>query len=134
MPAGRLPQAEANQLPEPVPEPNLIPLYQPDEVLAALPQGREDPFAPPAQALGGGDAQVDAGAITGIALTGISSVGGIVRAFVTYDGRSGPVGAGDEGGAGVPWLPIGVRVEAVDVQRGQLVLAVREGDPWRIQL
>ena len=134
MPAGRLPQTEANELPEPVTEPNLIPLYQPDEVLAALPQGREDPFAPPAQALGGGDAQVDAGAITGIALTGISSVGGIVRAFVTYDGRSGPVGAGDEGGAGVPWLPIGVRVEAVDVQRGQLVLAVREGDPWRIQL
>ena len=135
MPAGRSPQAEAEPLPEPEPAPNLIPLYQPDEVLAALPQGREDPFAPPAQALGGGDGQADAGAITGIALTGITSVGGVVRAFVTYDGRSGPVGAGDEGGAGgVPWLPIGVRVEAVDVQRGQLVLAVGEGDPWRIQL
>ena len=135
MPAGRSPQAEAEPLPEPEPARNLIPLYQPDEVLAALPQGREDPFAPPAQALGGGDGQADAGAITGIALTGISSVGGVVRAFVTYDGRSGPVGAGDEGGAGgVPWLPIGVRVEAVDVQRGQLVLAVGEGDPWRIQL
>ena len=134
MPAGRSPQAEAEPLLEPEPAPNLIPLYQPDEVLAALPQGREDPFAPPAQALGGVDGQADAGAITGIALTGITSVGGVVRAFVTYDGRSGPVGAGDEGGAGVPWLPIGVRVEAVDVQRGQLVLAVGEGDPWRIQL
>ena len=134
MPAGRSPQADADPLPEPEPAPNLIPLYQPDEVLASLPQGREDPFAPPAQVLGGGVGQADAGAITGIALTGITSVGGVVRAFVTYDGRSGPVGAGDEGGAGVPWLPIGVRVEAVDVQRGQLVLAVGEGDPWRIQL
>ena len=134
MPAGRSPQAEAEPLPEPEPAPNLVPLYQPDEVLASLPQGREDPFAPPAQVLGGGVGQADAGAITGIALTGITSVGGVVRAFVTYDGRSGPVGAGDEGGAGVPWLPIGVRVEAVDVQRGQLVLAVGEGDPWRIQL
>ena len=134
MPAGRSPQADADPLPEPEPAPNLIPLYQPDEVLAALPQGRDDPFAPPAQVLGGGDAQANAGTITGIALTGISSVGGVVRAFVTYDGRSGPVSAGDQGGAGVPWLPIGVRVEAVDVQRGQLVLAVGEGDPWRIQL
>ena len=78
------------------------------------------------------DAQPDAGVITGIALTGISSVAGEVRAFVT-DGRSGPVAEGMKA-AGVPWLPIGVRVEAVDVQRGQLVLAVGEGDPWRIQL
>ena len=134
MPVGRQPQVEEEPLPEPEPAPNLIPLYQPDEVLAALPQGRDDPFAPPGQALGGVDAQPDAGVITGIALTGISSVAGEVRAFVTYDGRSGPVAEGDEGGAGVPWLPIGVRVEAVDVQRGQLVLAFGEGDPWRIQL
>ena len=134
MPVSRQPQVEEEPLPEPEPAPNLIPLYQPDEVLAALPQGRDDPFAPPGQALGGGDGQADAGVISGIALTGITSVGGVVRAFVTYDGRSGPVGVGDEGGAGVPWLPIGVRVEAVDVQRGQLVLAIGEEDPWRIQL
>ena len=35
---------------------------------------------------------------------------------------------GDEGGPGTPWLPKGLAVAAIDVQRGQLVLA-RDGRP-----
>ena len=119
----------ADSLPEPTADPQLIPLYRPAEVLGSLPRGRQDPFAPPPQALVA--AQDDASDSDGDGvpeLMGVSSVGGVAQAFVSYGSHSGPVALGDQGGPGLPWLPAGVSVAAVDVQRGQLLLE-RDGRP-----
>ena len=51
-PAAEANKDTANSLPEPTADPQLIPLYDPAEVLGSLPRGRQDPFAPPPQALG----------------------------------------------------------------------------------
>ena len=59
---------------------------------------------------------------------GVSSVGGAAKAFVSYGSHSGPGTLGDEGGPGLPWLPTGVSVAGVDVQRGRLLLQ-RDGRP-----
>ena len=129
-PASEANKATAASLPEPKPDPRLIPLYDPAEVLGSLPRGRQDPFAPPPEALvAAADTDSDGGDEDGaVQLTGVSSTGGVVRAFVSYGGHSGPVALGDQGGPGLPWLPAGVSVAAVDVQRGQLLLE-RDGRP-----
>ena len=62
-------------------------------------------------------------------LLGVSSVGGVAQAFVSYGSHSGPVAPGAVGDPDrLPWLPTGVGVAAVDVQRGQLLLE-RDGRP-----
>ena len=134
MPAARPPQAEVEPLPEPDPDPQLVPLYKPAEVLAALPQGRQDPFSPPVQAIELSEDSADQFVAFEVALTGVSLVKGVARAFISFNGRSGSVAVGDEGGPGLPWLPAGVRVETVDVQRGELVLALADGAFLTIQL
>ena len=119
-----------DSLPEPTPDPQLIPLYRPAEVLGSLPRGRQDPFAPPPQALVA--AQDDASDSDGDGvpeLMGVSSVGGVAQAFVSYGSHSGPVAPGDVGDPDrLPWLPTVVGVAAIDVQRGQLLLE-RDGRP-----
>ena len=110
-------------------DPQLNPLYGPDEVLGSLPRGRQDPFAPPPRAVA--EAAADEPASDGAAdvqLMGVSAAGGLVRAFVRFNGQSGPVAPGDVGGPGTPWLPEGLAVAAIDVQRGQLMLE-RDGRP-----
>ena len=129
-PAAEVKTENADSLPEPTADPQLIPLYRPAEVLGSLPRGRQDPFAPPPQALVA--AQDDASDSDGDGvpkLMGVSSVGGLAQAFVSYDSHSGPVAPGDVGDPDrLPWLPTGVGVAAVDVQRGQLLLE-RDGRP-----
>ena len=124
--------------PEPEPtaaaDPQLQGLYSPDEVLAALPTGREDPFAPlpvaPTAEVAAAEEPGEADASATVQLTGVSAVQGMVRAFVSFNGQSGPVAPGDVGGPGLPWLPEGLSVAAIDVERGQLVLE-RQGRPLR---
>ena len=114
---------------EPVQDPKLNPLYRPDEVLGSLRRGRLDPFSPPPRAVeeaaAGHERRDNSGDVR---LMGVSAVNGMVRAFVSFNGQSGPVATGDVGGPGTPWLPDGLAVAAIDVQRGQLVLA-RDGRP-----
>ena len=129
-PAVEVKTENVDSLPEPTADPQLIPLYRPAEVLGSLPRGRQDPFAPPPQALVA--AQDDASDSDGDGvpeLMGVSSVGGVAQAFVSYGNHSGPVAKGDVGDPDrLPWLPIGVGVAAIDVQRGQLLLE-RDGRP-----
>tara|TARA_Y100000991_G_scaffold112859_1_gene85218 strand:+ start:1385 stop:1840 length:456 start_codon:yes stop_codon:yes gene_type:complete len=128
-PAREAKQDGVDALPEPTSDPQLIPLYRPDQVLGSLPRGRQDPFAPPPEALVAAQAEsADSGADGDVALMGVSSVGGAAQAFVSYGSHSGPVALGDEGGPGLPWLPTGVSVADVDVQRGRLLLQ-RDGRP-----
>ena len=123
-------KAAAESLPEPAADPQLIPLYRPAEVLGSLPRGRQDPFAPPPEALAAAQAESDgSGGDAAVALMGVSSVGGVAQAFVSYGSHSGPVAPGDVGSPdGLPWLPTGVKVAGVDVQRGRLLLE-RDGRP-----
>ena len=128
-PAAEANKVTADSLPEPTPDPRLIPLYDPAEVLGSLPRGRQDPFAPPPQALvAAADTDSDGG--DGLPeLMGVSSVGGMAQAFVSYGSHSGPVAPGDVGDPDrLPWLPAGVSVAAVDVQHGRLLLE-RDGRP-----
>ena len=114
---------------EPVQDPKLNPLFGPDEVLGSLPRGRQDPFSPPPRALAEASADQEGRANSGdVRLMGVSAANGMVRAFVSFNGQTGPVATGDVGGPGTPWLPDGLAVAAIDVQRGQLVLA-RDGRP-----
>ena len=129
-PSAEVKTENADSLPEPTADPQLIPLYRPAEVLGSLPRGRQDPFAPPPQALVA--AQDDASDSDGDGvpkLMGVSSVGGVAQAFVSYGSHSGPVAPGDVGDPDrLPWLPTGVGVAGVDVQRGRLLLE-RNGQP-----
>ena len=120
----------AESLAEPTADPQLIPLYRPAEVLNSLPRGRQDPFAPPPQALVAAKEEASESEGEGVPeLTGVSSIGGVAQAFVSYGSHSGPVAPGDVGGpGGLPWLPEGVSVAGVDVQRGLLLLE-RNGQP-----
>ena len=99
-------------------------------MLGSLPRGRQDPFAPPPEALVAAKEEASESEGEGVPeLMGVSSVGGVAQAFVSYGGHSGPVAPGDVGDPDrLPWLPTGVVVAAVDVQRGQLFLE-RDGRP-----
>jgi hypothetical protein len=102
------------------------PLPSPEQVLAALPVGRPDPFAPvvaPAQAAG----SAAGSPADGLRLTGVlrSSYG--PQAFVQLaPGQSGSVCVGPRGrcsGSGLPaLLPVGWSVERIDVAQGRLLL------------
>ncbi len=102
------------------------PLPSPEQVLAALPVGRPDPFAPvvaPAQAAGSA-AGLPA---DGLRLTGVLRSRYGPQAFVQLaPGQSGAVCVGPRGrcsGSGLPGLlPVGWSVERIDVAQGRLLL------------
>ena len=127
-PGAQVKKDSAESLPEPTADPQLIPLYRPAEVLSSLPRGRQERFAPPPPALAAARAsEADGDGVP--VLMGVSSVAGVAQAFVSYGSHSGPVAPGDVGGPdGLPWLPNGVSVAGVDVQRGRLLLE-RDGRP-----
>ena len=89
-----------------MPDPRFTALPKTAEVLAALPSGRIDPFAPPALAIDKSK----------------NGKRGGPQAFVAFNSESGAVSPGDQGGAAIPWLPPGWRVISINVQQGQLVL------------
>ena len=98
------------------------PLPSPQQVLAALPVGRADPFAPvvaPAQAAGP--------AAEGLRLTGVLRSRFGAQAFLQLaPGQGGAVCVGPRGvcaGSGLPaLLPPGWSVLSIDVAQGRLLL------------
>lgn len=113
------------------PSPAFTPLPTPQQVVAALPAGRPDPFAPippppgsaPAKVAGGGTA---AAAAPSLLLTGLIHSAGQVQALVQIGAESGPVCVGRRGacpGTGLPpLLPAGWNVTSIDVASGRLAL------------
>jgi hypothetical protein len=102
------------------------PLPSPEQVLAALPVGRPDPFAPvvaPAQAAGpAAGSPADALRLTGVLRSRYGP-----QAFVQLaSGQSGAVCVGPRGrcpSSGLPpLLPVGWSVERIDVTQGRLLL------------
>ncbi len=99
------------------------PLPSPEQVLAALPVGRPDPFAPAAQAAGpAAGAPADVLRLTGV----LSSRHGPQALVQLAPGQSGAVCVGPRGrcsGSGLPpLLPPGWSVERIDVAQGRLLL------------
>ena len=98
------------------------PLPSPEQVLAALPVGRPDPFAPVVA-----PAQAAADPVEGLRLTGVLRSRYGPQAFVQLaPGQSGAVCVGPRGrcsGSGLPpLLPPGWSVERIDVAQGRLLL------------
>ncbi|WP_087068932.1 hypothetical protein [Cyanobium sp. NIES-981] len=107
----------------------LTPLPTPNEVLASVKIGRDDPFAAiPSPSSGGAAAR--RGATTQARLTlppafrfsGVIRSGGASQAIVEYGATSGALSVGDRGGRTTDLLPSGWTVAAINVDRGQLTL------------
>ena len=123
LPAPKAPNPAPESPPDPAaPSAGFTPLPSPQQVLAGLPVGRPDPFAPvlaPAQAAGP--------AAEGLRLTGVLRSRWGPQAFVQLaPGQSGAVCLGPRGlcpGSGVPaLLPPGWSVLRIDVAQGRLLL------------
>ena len=110
----------------PQPPPGFIALPSPQQVVAALPTGRVDPFAALASptATAAGDATAQAG--TELRFTGVIRSAGQSQALVQLGDQSGAVCVGQRGvcsGSGLPaLLPAGWSVTSIDVASGRLVL------------
>lgn len=130
----------------------LQPLPSPDQVTAAVPLGRLDPFrdprppeAPPAPAPGAAAAGTSVSAASGAApsgtaagrarsgakpapnrlpldLTGVIQTGGQPAAIVQLGENSGTLLAGERGGGGHPFLPQGWRVDSININAGLMIL------------
>ena len=108
----------------------LTPLPTSQQVVAAFPVGRKDPFgslvpqlAPGATAARGAAASLPPPAfLQDFRVTGVISSGGQSEAVVTYKQLSGSLRRGDRGGRNTDLLPPGWSVAAVDVANGQLIL------------
>jgi hypothetical protein len=116
-PAAATPAAAAPQ-----PAAGFTPLPTPQQVVAALPTGRIDPFAPlsQAKAAGGGAPAGD------VRFTGVIRSAGQAQALVQLGDQSGAVCVGRRGvcpGSGLPaLLPADWSVTSIDVASGRLVL------------
>lgn len=111
----------------------LTPLPTSQQVVAAFPLGRKDPFGALVPQLVPGSAAAAAGAGAAASLpppaflqdfrvTGVIDSGGQREAVVTYKQLSGSLRRGDRGGRNTDLLPAGWSVAAVDVANGQLIL------------
>ena len=108
---------------EPTPAAGFTPLPTPQQVVAALPTGRLDPFAPLPQA----KAVTPGGAAAGdLRFTGVIRSAGQAQALVQVGDQSGAVCVGRRGvcvGSGLPaLLPADWSVTSIDVVSGRLVL------------
>ena len=108
---------------EPVPAAGFTPLPTPEQVVAALPTGRLDPFAPLPQAKAAASGAAPAGDLR---FTGVIRSAGQVQALVHVGDQSGAVCVGRRGvcvGSGLPaLLPADWSVTSIDVASGRLVL------------
>ena len=145
-PAAAPPQAAAPVTPQPaaapepaaIPEIVLKPLPTPEQVIAAAPGGRQDPFQPlPLIAEGlsidgeGAQQGTPSGALV---LTGVIAVGGSPRALVRLDSGNGVLCLGEGGwceGDAQSLLPKDWSVVAIDLDRAcvQLSLDGEAQDP-----
>ncbi len=108
----------------------LTPLPTSQQVVAAFPLGRKDPFGSlvPPVAPGVAAAAARRGAASSLTppadfrVTGVINSGGQSEAVVTYKQLSGSLRPGDRGGRSTDLLPPGWSVAAVDVPNGRLIL------------
>ena len=114
----------------------LTPLPTSQQVAAAFPVGRKDPFGSlvsemvpgAAAAARGGPAAAAVAAAAAPAflqdfrVTGVIDSGGESEAVVTYKQLSGSLRRGDRGGRNTDLLPSGWSVASVDVAKGHLIL------------
>ncbi len=111
------------------------PLPTTNQVLAANPIGRTDPFAsdrpaprPAASAPGTAAAQSRPAPPLPLQLppdfrfSGVIRVGASPQAMVQFGPNTGAVGIGELGGRNTDLLPVGWVVSSIDVDRGRLVL------------
>lgn len=107
---------------EPQPAAGFTPLPTPQQVVAALPSGRVDPFAPLAQPAG----RAAPAAAADLRFTGVIRSAGQAQALVQMGDQSGAVCVGRRGvcpGSGLPaLLPADWSVTSIDVASGRLVL------------
>jgi len=117
------PAAEKPAAAEPAPAEGFTPLPTPEQVVAALPTGRLDPFAPLPQAKAAASGAVPAGDLR---FTGVIRSAGQAQALVQVGDQSGAVCVGRRGvcvGSGLPaLLPADWSVTSIDVASGRLVL------------
>ena len=108
---------------KPEPAAGFTPLPTPAQVVAALPTGRIDPFAPLAQPAAAGAPQA---AASDVRFTGVIRSAGQAQALVQVGDQSGAVCVGRRGvcrGSGLPaLLPADWSVTSIDVASGKLVL------------
>ena len=108
------------------------PLPTVQQVEAAMPPGRLDPFAPLAvtRVASGPRAIVVQPPLTlpeGFRFQGVISSGGRPMALVQFGGQSGSLAVGDAGGRTTDLLPEAWGVASIDVLRGRLTLVSRQG-------
>ena len=127
-PAAPKPPAAAPKAPvvaDPQPAAGFTPLPSPQQVVAALPTGRADPFAPFAQPAAAGAPAAVASA-SQLRFTGVIRTAGQAQALVQVGDQSGAVCVGRRGvcrGSGLPaFLPADWSVTSIDVASGRLVL------------
>ena len=115
----------------------LTPLPSRDQVLASVPEGRSDPFAPivsSVQRVGSSEATispaapaVDASPASDMKVQGVLQVGGELRALVQTATGAGTVCVGPRGrcpGDAAALLPLGWSVQGIDLRRGCLDVMV----------
>ncbi|MCP9932238.1 hypothetical protein KBY82_15760 [Cyanobium sp. AMD-g] len=109
----------------------MTPLPTSQQVVAAFPVGRKDPFGSlvaemvPGAAGGAGAVAPPApppAFLQDFRVTGVIDSGGQSEAVVTYKQLSGSLRRGDRGGRNTDLLPTGWSVASVDVANGRLIL------------
>jgi hypothetical protein len=110
----------------------LTPLPTSQQVVAAFPVGRKDPFGsltpelvPGAAGAAGGKAAAalpPPAFLQQLQITGVIQSGGHSEVMATFNGESGSLRRGDRGGSETKLLPRGWSVAAVDLQSGRLIL------------
>jgi hypothetical protein len=117
------PAAVTSAAAEPTAAAGFTPLPTPQQVVAALPTGRLDPFAPLPQAKAAAPGGAPAGDLR---FTGVIRSAGQAQALVQVGDQSGAVCVGRRGvcvGSGLPaLLPADWSVTSIDVASGRLVL------------
>ena len=130
--SGLTPAPRTAELPPPSPSAatnGLIPLPTREQVLASVPEGRTDPFAPTVVASSPASSQIDQGSAptTDFSVQGVVAVGNELRALVSIPDASGMVCVGPRGrcpGDLTVLLPIGWTVQSIDLGRGCLNLSI----------
>ncbi len=109
----------------------LTPLPTSQQVVAAFPVGRKDPFGSLVAemvpgAAGGGATAVAAlpppAFLQQLQISGVIQSGGQAEVVATFNGESGSLRRGDRGGRDTKLLPPGWSVAAVDIPKGRLIL------------
>lgn len=116
-------------------EAGFTPLPTVQQVEAAMPPGRLDPFAPLAVTRVTRDAGKPRAIVVqppltlpdGFRFQGVISSGGRPMALVQFGGQSGSLAIGDAGGRTTDLLPEAWGVASIDVLRGRLTLVSRQG-------